>query len=98
MSRQIMQSDMLVELSLEQQQLLSGGIQQTIFPEYGGIWTSPKTIERTCDYASESLDFDALCKEQSSKKLLGVSTSTEIISTKESCISKTTYQCLFSIL
>lgn len=97
MSVQILQSDLFLELSVEQQQFLSGGIEQTVFPVSGGIWSSPKTIERTCDSASKSLDFDALCKEQSSKKLLGVSTSSEIISTKESCISKTTYQCLFSV-
>ncbi|MDB9372351.1 hypothetical protein [Nodularia sphaerocarpa] len=94
----ISQSELLVELSVEQQQFLSGGIQQTLFPEFGGLWTSPKTIERPCDSANESLDFDALCKEQSSKELLAVSTSSELVPTNGSCISKTTYQCKFSIL
>ncbi|MBD2364769.1 hypothetical protein H6G36_26965 [Anabaena minutissima FACHB-250] len=98
MSRQIMQSDMLVELSLEQQQLVSGG---TRTPSVlGGSWSPPKTIEGSCDDLKD-FDVEAACQAQSSRKLEGVSqeSHTRIIdgNGQKSCSKRITYQCRFSL-
>jgi hypothetical protein len=91
---QIMQSELLVELSVEQQQLLFGGTWS------GVTWSLPKTLEGSCDDLKD-FDVGATCRAQSSGKWVGIRQEVDITNTdvngQKSCSKRITYQCGFSL-